>query len=185
MLLALIFLAGVLHGLGPDHLAAITALSAVGGGGRRLVFFSIRFALGHTIVIAAAGLAAHFGRDLLPASWGAHLDEFAGALLIVTGIGLFVALLLGKLSLHSHSHAHSHEADEHRHFHLHVFAKASHRHGHGRFAAALGALFALGGVRGMLAVVPIATSATLAISALRIAAFTVGTAAAMVAYGLL
>jgi cytochrome c biogenesis protein CcdA len=183
MLLALIFFAGVLHGLGPDHLAAITALSAVGGGARRLVFFSVRFALGHTLVIAAAGLAAHFGRDLLPAGWGARMDEIAGALLVLAGVGLLVAVLLGKLSLHAHAHAH--DGSEHRHFHLHMFARASHRHGHGRLATALGALFALGGARGLLAVVPIATSETLAISALRIAAFTAGIAAAMVAYGLL
>lgn len=183
MLLALIFLAGVLHGLGPDHLAAITALSSVGGGARRLVFFSLRFALGHTAVIAAAGLTAHFGRDLLPAAWGARLDEIAGALLVLTGVALLAALLLGKVSLHSH--AHKHDGSEHRHFHLHFFARASHRHGHGRLATAFGALFALGGARGLLAVVPIATSETLAVSALRIAAFTVGIAAAMVAYGLL
>jgi hypothetical protein len=183
MLLALIFLAGILHGLGPDHLAAITALSAVDGGARRLVFFSLRFALGHTAVIAAAGIAAHFGRDLLPPLWGARLDQVAGGLLVFTGVVLFAALLLGKLSLHSHAHAHG--AAEHRHYHLHVFAQASHRHGHGRLATALGALFALGGARGLLAVVPIATSETLAVSALRIAAFTVGIALAMVAYGLL
>ena len=183
MLVAIIFLAGVLHGLGPDHLAAITALSAVGGGARRLVFFSLRFALGHTVVIAAAGLAAHFGRDLLPALWGARLDQFAGALLVLTGVALLVALLLGKISLHSHAHAH--DGSEHRHLHLHFFARASHAHGHGRLAAALGALFALGGARGLLAVVPIATSETLAVSALRIAAFSCGILLAMVGYGLI
>lgn len=181
MLLLLIFLAGILHGLGPDHLAAITALSAVGGGARRLVFFSARFALGHTAVIAAAGLAAHFGRDLLPPAWGARVDQIFGAALVLTGAALLAALALGKVSLHSHPHAH--DGAEHRHFHLHFFARASHRHGHGRLAAALGALFALGGARGLLAVVPIATSETLAVSALRIAAFTGGIALAMVAYG--
>lgn len=183
MLLALIFVAGMLHGLGPDHLAAITALSAVGGGARRLLFFSLRFALGHTAILAAAGLAAHFGRGLLPLAWGARADELAGTLLVLAGLALLAGLLLGKVSLHSHPHAHG--AAEHRHFHLHFFARASHRHGHGRVAAALGALFALGGARGLLAVVPIATGATLAVSALRIAAFTAGIALAMLAYGLL
>jgi len=183
LLLALIFFAGILHGLGPDHLAAVTALSTVAGGARRLVFFSLRFALGHSAVLAAAGLAAHFGRDLLPAAWGARLDQVAGSLLVLTGVGLLVALALGKVSLHSHAHAHG--AGEHRHYHLHFFSRARHEHGHGRLAAALGALFALGGARGLLAVVPIATSETLLISAVRIAAFTIGIAAAMVAYGLL
>jgi hypothetical protein len=181
MLLALIFLAGALHGLGPDHLAAITALSAVGGGARRLVFFSLRFALGHSVVIAAAGMAAHFGRNLLPSAWELRIDQTAGALLLLAGVGLLIALAFGKLSLHAHAHAHA--AGEHRHFHLHFFSRAAHRHGHGRFAAALGALFALGGARGLLAIVPIATGQTLAVSALRILMFTAGIAAAMVAYG--
>ena len=185
MLLALIFFAGLLHGLGPDHLAAITALSAVGGGPRRLVFFSTRFALGHAVVIAAAGLVAHFGRDLLPERWEVCLDVAAGSLLVAAGVAMMVALMLGKIRVHAHSHEHEHGTTPHHHFHLHFFSQASHRHGHGRIAAALGALFALGGVRGLLAVVPIAVSQTLAISTLRVAAFTLGIVVAMVGYGLI
>jgi len=192
MLLALIFFAGVLHGLGPDHLAAITALSAVSGGTRRLVFFSTRFAIGHAAVIAAAGLAAHYGRGLLPQVWEVRLDVLAGGLLLLAGVVMLGALLLGKISLHSHLHSHhsqqhpqSPEALPHRHFHLHFFTRDSHRHGQGSLAAALGALFALGGVRGLLAVVPIAVSQTLAISALRVGAFTLGIIVAMVGYGVL
>jgi nickel/cobalt exporter len=183
MLLALIFLAGVLHGLGPDHLAAITALSSFGGGATRLVFFSTRFALGHAAVIALAGLAAHFGRGLLPLTWEVRLDVAAGSLLLLAGVAMLVALALGKIKLHAHVHAHD-GSHQHRHFHLHFLAKDAHRHGHGRIAAALGALFALGGVRGLLAVVPIAVSQTLAISALRVGAFTFGIIIAMVAYGM-
>ena len=58
MLLLAIFVAGVLHGLGPDHLAGITAFGTSGGrDARRVVFFSTRFAAGHAVVIAAFGLA--------------------------------------------------------------------------------------------------------------------------------
>src|SRR2546423_11453119 len=171
MLLALIFLAGVLHGLGPDHLAAITALSAMGGGATRLIFFSTRFAFGHAAVIAAAGLAAHFGRGLLPAAWEVRLDVAAGSLLLLAGVATLAALAFGKVSIHSHVHSHPHAkgasagGPAHRHLHLHLFFRDAHRHGHGRLAAALGALFALGGVRGLLAVVPIAVSQRLAVSA--------------------
>ncbi|MDP9267155.1 MAG: hypothetical protein M3P27_02370 [Acidobacteriota bacterium] len=199
MLILLIFLAGALHGLGPDHLAAITALSAVSGGTRRVVFVSARFAIGHAAVIAAAGLAAHFGRGLLSQDWEIRLDVAAGTLLLLAGLVMLAALLFGKIELHSHSHAHvhshdashdaSHRAHQHRHFHLHFFTRdsshAPHRHGEGRLAAALGALFAFGGVRGLLAVVPIALSETLVISALRVGAFTLGIIAAMVGYGLI
>jgi multisubunit Na+/H+ antiporter MnhE subunit len=49
----------------------------------------------------------------------------------------------------------------------------------------LGAAFALGGVRSLLAVVPIALAHTLTMSLIRIGAFVLGIVAAMVSYGLI
>lgn len=180
-LLFLIFVAGVLHGLGPDHLAAVTALAAVGGGARRLVFYALRFALGHALVLAAAGLAAYSGRTLLPPEWEQRLDVTFAALLLASGVALLAGLALGKLDLHAHEHAHG--GERHQHLHLHFFARPAHRHGHGKFAVLLGAVFALGGARALLAVVPMAVAETLAASLLRLAVFGAGIVLAMVAYG--
>jgi hypothetical protein len=182
LLLAAIFIAGVLHGLGPDHLAAITAFGSAGGQDtRRVVFFSTRFALGHAVVIAAAGLLGRFGRLMLPPLWEQRFDMATGGLLVVTGFVLLGGLLTGRISLHAHEHLH--HPGHHKHFHLHWFGSQRHQHAHGTFAAALGALFAIGGARGLLAIVPIALANTVAGSIFRIGAFVVGIIASMVGYG--
>ena len=183
MLLALIFLAGILHGLGPDHLAAITALNAASGAdSRRLLFFSTRFALGHAAVLAVAGLAAHFLRVSMPAGWEHGFELATGWLLMVSGAALLVGLAGGRLTVHSHPH--EHPGGAHRHFHAHLFGAREHRHTHGKLAATLGDLFALSGTRSLLAVVPAALAQTALISFLRVGAFTAGIVAGMLAYGL-
>lgn len=183
-LLGIIFLAGVMHGLGPDHLAAITAFGAAGGQSfRRISFFSLRFAAGHAAVIGAAGLAGFVGHGFLPVRWERAFDLFAGGLLVLTGVALLVGLATGRLALHSHEHEHAH--GHHRHFHMHWLVARNHQHAHGTLALGLGALFALGGARTLLVVVPIVVSETALVSLLRVGAFTLGIALAMAAYGLL
>lgn len=184
LLLGMIFVAGVLHGLGPDHLAAITAFGAVAGRSfRRVTFFSLRFAAGHAVVIALAALTAHFSRLALPASWERGFDLGAAGLLILTGIGLLIGLLTGHLAIHTHEHHHHH--GEHRHLHAHLGGKDAHQHRHGKLAFTLGGLFALGGARSLLVIVPAAMAATLLQSVLRIGVFALGILLAMSAYGLL
>ena len=183
MLLAMIFLAGVLHGLGPDHLAAITALTAASGANsRRLLFFSTRFALGHAAVLAVAGLATYFFRVSMPAGWEHGFELATGWLLIASGAALLWALASGRLTLHSH--AHEHDAGAHRHLHAHLFGARQHRHRHGKLAATLGGLFALSGTRSLLAIIPAALAQTALISFLRVGIFTGGMVAGMLAYGL-
>jgi hypothetical protein len=182
LLLAMIFGAGVLHGLGPDHLAAITAFGAMAGNSfRRVTFFSVRFAGGHAAVIGGAALFAHFGRMALPLRWERGFDLGAATLLIVTGLALALGLITGRLSIHSHGHHHG--PGEHRHVHAHFGSPAEHQHGHGRLAFLLGGLFAMGGARSLLLIVPVALADTFAASMLRIAAFTLGIVASMTAYG--
>lgn len=181
LLLGAVFLAGVLHGLGPDHLAAITAFGTAGGHFGRLSFFSLRFAAGHAAVVLLAGLAGHFGLHLLSPAWALRFELAAGGLLVAAGLTLLVGLLTGRVVVHTH--AHDHGPGRHGHYHLHLLNWNGHRHGHGRLAALLGALFALGGTRSLLAVAPIALAATLAESLLRVAAFSSGIVVAMVAYG--
>jgi ABC-type nickel/cobalt efflux system permease component RcnA len=183
MLLALIFLAGMLHGLGPDHLAAITALNAASGSdSRRLLFFSTRFALGHAAVLAGAGLATYFLRVSMPAGWEHGFELATGWLLIVSGAALLLGVASGRLTVHSH--AHEHPGGAHRHFHAHLFGAREHRHAHGKLAATLGGLFALSGTRSLLAVVPAALAQTAFLSFLRVGTFTLGIVAGMLAYGL-
>jgi nickel/cobalt transporter (NicO) family protein len=182
-ILGAIFVAGVLHGLGPDHLAAITAFGTRGGNDtRRVVFFSTRFAFGHAVIIVIAGMLAKFGRVMMPPIWEHRFDAAAGWLLVLTGVALLAGLISGKFSLHVHEH--DHHTGHHHHLHSHLVTPQKHEHKHGTFAAALGAIFALGGVRALLIVVPVAMAHTVAESILRIGAFVIGITVAMVAYGI-
>jgi ABC-type nickel/cobalt efflux system permease component RcnA len=185
LLLTMIFVAGVLHGLGPDHLAAITAFGAITGQSfQRIAFFSVRFALGHAVVICVAALLAHFVRVTLPLTWERGFDLGAAALLLITGFALAFGLISGRLTVHAHPH-HHHDGGEHRHVHAHFGEQAQHQHGHGRLAFLVGGLFAMGGARSLLLIVPVALAQTFAVSMMRIAAFTIGIVVAMSAYGLL
>ena len=179
-----IFAAGVLHGLGPDHLAAISGFgAATGAGASRLALFAVRFALGHVGIVVAAGILGRFGYALLPVAWEPLFEIGAGALLALTGIVLLAGLLTGRIAVHAH--AHEHGEGRHRHFHLHLGTRGKHRHVHGSFAFALGGLFALGGARSLLAVAPLTMTRSTLQAGAAVVLFTVGIVLAMWAYGML
>ena len=101
------FFAGVLHGLGPDHLAAITAYGAASGSHfRRVTLFALRFAAGHAAVLVLFAVLGQFARFVLPAAWERGFEMTAGGLLLLSGAGLISAVLSGRLVLHSHPHDH-------------------------------------------------------------------------------
>ncbi len=183
--LTLSFCYGLVHGLGPDHLAAITAFGgAAGRDFRRVVFFAIRFAAGHAVVIAIAGLLGRFGHNLLSARWESAFEYSCGALLIGTGLLLLYGLLTGKVSVHQHFHRHP--GSDHSHYHVHLASEhqhpATHQHTHGSLAVVLGALFAMGGVRSVILIVPMALAGTVGEALLRVGFFVVGIVIAMVGY---
>jgi ABC-type nickel/cobalt efflux system permease component RcnA len=195
LLLLAIFAAGLLHGIGPDHLAAITAFGvAVEHDFRRVVWFAVRFAGAHAVVIAAAGVAGYFGRMLLPVAWENAFELGAGGLLVLVGLAALIGLASGKIKVHEHLHVHHQHPHKHLHVHMvpekakawdheqeHQHAGTEHVH-RGGIAATLGVLFALGGTRSLIAVVPIAVAPTFAQTLLRISFFVVGIVLSMVAY---
>ncbi len=192
LFLLAIFAAGLLHGIGPDHLAAITAFGvAVEHDIRRVVWFAIRFAGAHAVVIAIAGVLGHFGRELLSERWERIFDIGAGGLLVLTGLAALIGLLSGKIKIHQHVHTHHHHDHKHLHVHLvpeevkqwqHEHAHQGTEHTHGGLAATLGVLFALGGTRSLLVVVPMAIASTLSMTMFRVSAFVAGIVISMVAY---
>lgn len=183
-MLALIFAAGVLHGLGADHLVAITAVAGAGGGFQRITAFAARFALGHALVILLAGAIAFFGKRFLPPLWEKNFELLAGASLVLGGVVLLVGLLTRRISLHHHDHDHAGVPHAHLHFHF-GGAKSHHRHVHGVFTVLLGAMFALGGARTMLTATPIVLANDGFEFFLRIAAFTAGIVISMTLFGAL
>jgi nickel/cobalt transporter (NicO) family protein len=187
MWVLILFSLGFMHGIGPDHLAAITAYGAATGRDfRRVVFFAVRFALGHALVLGIAGVVAKFGSMMLPERWETGFDLIAATLLGLTGVVVLTGLLTGVIKLHTHHHHHDHSV--HHHFHLHMFSVKKHEpqehpHVHGTTAVGLGALFAMGGARSLLFVVPIALAPTVSASLLRVAIFCCGIVFSMAAYG--
>ena len=182
-MLALIFAAGVLHGLGADHLVAITAVAGAGGGFQRITAFAARFALGHALVIVFAGAIAFFGKRFLPPLWERNFELLAGTSLLLGGVVLLVGLLTNRISLHHHDHDHG--GMPHSHPHFHFGGAKSHRHVHGVFTVLLGAMFALGGARTMLTATPIVLASDAFEFFLRIAAFTAGIVISMTLFGAL
>ena len=183
VLLFIAFATGILHGIGPDHLAAITAFGAAAEGDfKKITFFSVRFALGHIVVLGIAGVLAKFGSLFLPERWERMFEVGAGGLLVLSGILLLIALLSGVIRVHAHEHTHAH-VHAHGHFHFHWSGLERHEHLHGNMAPlVLGGLFALGGARSLIVALPVALAPTLLESLLRVAAFALGIVFAMVAY---
>ena len=108
LLLTALFL-GFLHGLGPDHLMAIAALSVDEGAGvdsaigrrARALGIAVRFALGHALLLAiGAGLIVIIGWSI-PAPVERGGEMLGGALLIVMGL-----VTLQHLFRHNTEHRH-------------------------------------------------------------------------------
>jgi hypothetical protein len=127
---------GLLHGLGPDHCAAMATLGTLGERNRSATFSTaLRFALGHAAML---GLLAGF---CLVAGVGlsAAFERWAEVLGAVVLLGLAVTALLFPGALrHGHPHLPGH-GDDHR---------------HARVSTAAGALMAISGVRSLLAALP-------------------------------
>jgi hypothetical protein len=91
LLLASALFLGFLHGLGPDHLMAIAALSMDGEGHplsrrARAIAVASRFALGHALLLAiGAGLIVVIGWSI-PERVERSGEMLGGALLIVMGV---------------------------------------------------------------------------------------------------
>jgi len=192
LLLLAILVAGLIHGIGPDHLAAITAFGvAVEHDFRRVIWFAVRFAGAHAVVIVIAGVLGHFGRDLLSPHWQKAFDVGAGGLLVLTGLAALIGLLTGKIKVHQH--VHTHHQHDHHHLHVHIVpeevkqwrhdhAHQGTEHVHGGMAATLGVLFALGGTRSLLMAVPLVIASSLSLTMIRVAVLVLGIIVSMVAY---
>ena len=164
-----LFALGMVHALGPDHLAAITTLAGPHPTRRRIVSVSGRFALGHTGVLLAASLLATLA-GFLPSEGFIRIAETVGGLLLVA---------LGALMLHS-VWAHGHLLHEPAHQHGEQDSNAVHH------PWLWGGLLATSGTRSLILAIPAAAAAhSWWAPVLFAGAFGLGIISAMVVYGLL
>lgn len=128
-------LQGLLHGLGPDHCAAVATLGTASRGRRSALMTALRFAIGHALVLGALAsgcLLLGFGISETFERWS---EILGGAVLV--GVALTALLFPGALR-HGHPHLPGH--DEH--------------HTHERVSTAAGALMAISGARSLLLALP-------------------------------
>ena len=175
---------GVAHGLEPDHMAGITALTHEAANPRLSMLVGACFAVGHVVLVVLwIALATLLFRT---SSFPAHFERFG---LLAVGIVLtLLSLYLGysgtRKLLHRHSHDHGDGRHTHVHLHLpglmaddghdhglgvHDHDDGDHAHSHGLAAylkiGTIGALFTLSPPVSMIAFISVAmaegTSATI------------------------
>ncbi|MFQ5777977.1 MAG: hypothetical protein ACE5IP_08215 [Terriglobia bacterium] len=186
VLLAL-FGAGLLHGLGPDHLAAIAALVGRGSGRRvergELAWLGVRFGVGHvSTLLLLAGVAWALGRNL-PERWQSGLEQLGGVVLIFLGGWILAEVLRRRVVVHSHLHSHPQESGDHEHVHIHLSGRAHGEHRHPHFATLVGGLLGFSGARALLVALPVVVAGSAAVALARMAAFGLGIVVSMALAG--
>ena len=169
--------AGVFHVLsGPDHLAAVAPLAASNrSGGWRAGW---TWGIGHASGVVVVAVLAVLLRDALPpigdiSAWG---ERVVGGALIALGLWSLSRAARLRRAAHTHGSA--------RHEHLHVQRGPwwVRRMGHGHASFAVGLLHGVAGSSHFFGVLPALALPTPAASFSYIAAFGVGTVAAMTAF---
>lgn len=176
--LLIVFMYGVLHAFGPDHLTAIADFS-IGKQRQRVLWITVGFALGHGISLYLfALLLSQFD---IPESWLAYGDVAAASVII--GMGLYLIFLALTNRIHVAQHEHEGKA------HVHIwFGRQHHHHGDRSFlswlsaSSLMGVLMGMGGARGML--VSLSALSTDEVTGWMVLSFTLGVGLIFVLFGL-
>ncbi len=170
-------LAGLFHVLvGPDHLAAVAPLAA--DRGRRGWLAGWTWGIGHASGVVVVALLAVVLRDALPpidliSAWS---ERLVGAALIVVGLWAL------RRSARIQPKPHVHGAFHHDHLHVQVGPGWLRRLGHAHASFCFGVLHGVAGSSHFLGVIPALALPTRTAAVIYIAAFGVGTVAAMTAF---
>jgi len=183
---------GAIHVLaGPDHLAAVAPLAA--DREERPWRAGLLWGLGHAGGVVVVGIVALLLREILPldrlSSWS---ERLVGLVLIAIGAWSI------RQATRQRVHVHEHQHDGHRHAHVHVHersadhhaphahgAAAAHVHVQTRVAFGVGILHGLAGSAHFLGILPALAFASRASAIAYVAAFGVGTVAAMTMFAAL
>ena len=185
MWIILSFLNGLQHGLGSDHLLAITNLVHRGGDRRQVSLMGFRFGLGHMGILVLWGTGALIWNLTVSPQWESRAEILGGGVLILLGLWTFVEWFGQVGYLHSHSHSHGSGRRVHSHLHFHFKGRHRREHSHPHGSSLLGALFALSGLRSLLlGIFPVLQGNSATWAMLYILVFGLGIVSSMTAYGL-
>jgi ABC-type nickel/cobalt efflux system permease component RcnA len=152
------FLLGFVHAVDVDHAVAVSAFVSSRPSIPVAARFGLRWALGHSVaVLAAGGLLLALGLR-----WSAPLELWAERLVGTALIAVGLWALRSSRDLHyhppathgDHAHLHLHRASPPTHEHPHHSPLASPRH-HPRGIAVVGLVHGLAGTTALLALVPV------------------------------
>jgi len=169
--------AGAFHVLsGPDHLAAVAPLAAAARA--RSVRAGWTWGAGHAAGVMVVAALAVLLRDALPpvadiSAWG---ERLVGGALIALGLWSLTRAVRLRRAPHAHG------ATRHDHLHFQRGPRWMRRLGHGHAAFAVGVLHGVAGSSHFFGVLPALALPSPAASFTYIAAFGVGTVAAMTAF---
>lgn len=180
-ILWVMFILGFLHGLGSDHLMAITTLVSRGAKSKEAFIVGLRFSLGHMATLALIGSLGIIVNFTIPLSFEKGSKILGGTLLVFLGGWILYDLLKGKFSLHRHLHAHG--GENHRHLHFHLWGRHKARHLHPHLPTLLGSAFALSGIGALLVVIPVVLAESTGKSILYVLLFGIGIISSMSIYG--
>jgi sulfite exporter TauE/SafE len=170
-------LAGLFHVLsGPDHLAAVAPLAVADK--RRGWLAGWTWGIGHASGVVVVAIVAVLLRDLLPpidviSNWS---ERLVGAALI--GIGLWALRRSARIVPAPHAHG----SVSHQHLHVTTGPRWTRRIGHAHTSFCLGVLHGIAGSSHFFGVLPALALPSRSAALLYIAAFGVGTVAAMTAF---
>ena len=170
-------LAGFVHVLsGPDHLAAVTPM-AVAGRERGWVS-GWTWGFGHASGVVLVAVLAVLLRELLPAvdAISAWSERIVGAALIAVGLWAL------RRSTQIRTATHAHGVVSHRHIHIASGPVWLRRLGHPHASFCLGVLHGVAGSSHFFGVLPALALPSMTASLTYIAAFGVGTVAAMTGF---
>ena len=132
-ILGLGFLLGLQHALEPDHIAAVSSISARRSHVGDIVKHGLTWGLGHTLTLFAFAGAAILLGHAIPETVARPIETAVGIMLV--GLGAHVLWRLWRDRVHFHRHGHD---DGTAHFHAHSHAgetvphvRAAHAHQHG------------------------------------------------------
>ena len=169
--------AGLFHVLsGPDHLAAVAPLAV--DDRRRGWLAGFTWGVGHASGVVVVAVLAVLLREMLPSieiisAWG---ERVVGAALI--GIGLWALRRRARIERSPHRHGHV----SHNHLHVQAGPAWVQRLGHAHASFCMGVLHGVAGSSHFFGVLPALALPTGAAALTYIAAFGVGTVAAMTAF---
>lgn len=124
------FLFGIKHALDPDHIVAVSTLVAEHKKLWRSSVAGAFWGIGHTITVAAVGLAVLGFKVTVSPTLAHSLELVVGLMLVILGVAVAVSLVRDKVHLHRHEH------DGRRHLHLHSHKhRPDHAHEHPDYGA--------------------------------------------------